>query len=487
MTYRFGSFLLLFTLIIGTAVPAFAAGGKFYVPVNRSEIVTSPVTMAEVIVANPEIADIYVHGNDKLSIIGKQLGETSVRLFDEKNNLIRDINVMVTYDLPSIRKALHEFLPYERVGVEMINTKIALTGEISSMSAANTAMQIASQYIVPSRAPNDIQLQEGSERDGPYPGIINLMSMTAGQQVMLRIRVGEIQRSALKNLGVSLDVVKSSGNLPFEIATGGFLTGGRSFLGPLFSGNEAQGDVNFSPDSRGVGIGAWRNSSGTTGIGAAIEALEQDGLFKTLAEPNLVSLSGEEAEFLAGGEFPIPVSQGDNGIAVDYKPFGVSVRFTPFVLSENRIRIQVMPEVSEVSNAGSVQIATGVSVPAFNVRRASTTVELAPGESFMIAGLIQDSMQSTIEQLPGIGEVPILSSLFRSTSYQRQETELILAVTPYIVDPLKSSDIRLPSDDFRPASFMESVFYGALGTLNGDAQRISQTPSLEGPIGFMVD
>lgn len=239
MTHRLGSFFILISLCVAQAFPAWSAGGKFYVPINRSEIVTSPVAMAEVIVSNPEIADIYVHGKDKVSIIGKMLGETSVRLFDENNKLIRDMSVMVTYDLPSIRKALHEFLPHERVGVEMINTKIALTGEISSMSAANTAMQIASQYVIPSASPEDqnevAAVQEGQ---APYPGIINLMRITAGQQVMLRIRVGEIQRSALKDLGVSLDVVKSTGNLPFELATGGFLTGTRQYLQPLSEGRE---------------------------------------------------------------------------------------------------------------------------------------------------------------------------------------------------------------------------------------------------------
>jgi Flp pilus assembly protein, secretin CpaC len=194
------------------------------------------------------------------------------------------------------------------------------------------------------------------------------------------------------------------------------------------------------------------------------------------------------AEFLSGGEVPIPLQQQDEAITVQFKPFGVSLRFTPYVLSENRIRIEVQPEVSTRNDADGVPIgAGGAVVPSFDVRRASTTVELAPGESFMIAGLLEDTLDSTIDQLPGVNEIPIFSSLFRSTTYDREESELVIAVTPYLVDPLKSNDVRMPTDDFRPASFMESVFYGSLGSLQGNVRRISQTPTMEGPIGFMVD
>ena len=217
--------------------------------------------------------------------------------------------------------------------------------------------------------------------------------------------------------------------------------------------------------------------------------LEQDGVFRVLAEPDLVALSGEKAEFLAGGEFPILVPQIGGGAAVttvQFKDFGVAVQFIPYVLSENRIRIAVQPEVSEINTSLSTTV-NGNSIPALNTRRAKTTVELAPGESFMIAGLLQDRLNSIISQVPGASEIPILGSLLRNTSYQRNETELVIAVTPYIVDPLKSSDVRLPTDDFRPASVMEQFFYGTLGSMSGNSYRLSQTPSVEGPLGFMTD
>jgi pilus assembly protein CpaC len=466
---------LFFSVVLGAHFSATAATGAFYVPVGRSELMTTSVPMGEVIVANPAIADIYVHGRNKVSVIGKSVGTTSIRVFDQKSGLLRASDVVVTYDLPAIRKALRDFLPYERVGVSMVNTRVALTGDVSSAEAAKTAIEIAEQYVATDKESTGPRKTLG---DNERSAIVNLMKITAGQQVMLRIRVGEIQRSALKNLGVSLQAVKN-GDLGFSIGTNGGRIAGTAVGGA--TGIFTPSNFSQATDSFGA-MGAARKW-GDGSLGVQLEALERRGLFKVLAEPNLVSLSGEQAEFLAGGEFPIPVPQDQKTITIEYKPFGVAVKFTPLVLSENRIRVQVQPEVSEVSNERAIDIG-GFTAPSFNTRRASTTVELAPGESFMIAGLIKDTLVSQINQLPGAAEVPILSALFRSTSFQRNETELVLAVTPYIVDPLKSGDVKLPTDDFRPASFTEGIFFGALGA---QPQLSTDGPSLEGPSGFMTD
>ncbi len=322
-----------------------SASGKFYVPINRSEVVTVPAQLGEVIVANPEIADIYVHGKNKVSVIGKTLGETTVRLFDEQSKLVRELDVYVTYDLPAIRKAVHEFLPYERIGVEMINTKIALTGEVSSAQSANSAIEIASQFLVPSQDPDEIA-NAANDKESYRDSVINLMKISAGQQVMLRIRVGEIQRGALKRLGVGFGVTKQSGDVPFSIFS---------------NQNAAGGTLSAAANSL---TAAASYTSGLNSISAAIDALEEDNLLKILAEPNLVALSGEEAQFLAGGEVPIPIAQQNDTISVEYKPFGVSVKFTPYVLSENRIRIQVQPEVSQRNDGDGVALGTnGVIVP----------------------------------------------------------------------------------------------------------------------------
>ncbi len=458
------------------ALPAMA--GDYVVPVGRSSLVELPVDMGEVIVANPDVADVYVHGKTKVSIIGKALGRTTVRIFDTKSQLIRGIDVTVGYDLPAIRKSLKEFLPFEAIGVEMVNTNVALTGQVSSISAADKAIKVVNEYVSPAFGPN----AEATAIEGQPSKILNLMSVTAGQQVMLRVQVGEMRRTAIKALGFNMQAIRNGANTVFSIGTGSGIAGIANGGGAISAFPvETQGTT--AP--RGVFGASYTNSSGD-GLAGALEALERDGLFKVLAEPNLVAMSGEEANFLAGGEFPIPVQAQDNEISIEFKPFGVSVDFTPIVLSESRIRVQVEPEVSEITDEGAI-IINNLQIPALATRRAKTTVELAPGESFMIAGLIQDEMQSTIENVPGVSEVPVLSALFRSTEYQREETELVLAVTPYLVDPLVSGDVKLPTDELKPASVMESFFYGALGSLSDDAERISQTPSLEGPIGFMVD
>ncbi len=458
--------------------PAAHAGSSstFYVPINRSELVTTSSDMSEVIVTDPEVADVFVHGKRKVSVIGKMIGQTTLRAFDANHKLIRSMDVTVTYDLPAARRALREFLPKEKIGVSMVNTRMALTGTVSSAEAASTAMEIVEEFVRGKLTAEQAETRV-KRTDAENSPIINLMKIAAGQQVMLRIRIGEIQRNSLKNLGVNLTAFNGGEN-GFLIGTGTGQFGGGTPEIPAFAANTFRG----TSSAASFGSVGANGTFGATTVSAMIDALEQDGVLKVLAEPNLVSMSGEEAQFLAGGEFPIPVPQQLGTTTIEYKPFGVALKFTPYVLSENRLRIQVQPEVSEISNQNTIDTGDGFIAPSLITRRASTTVELAPGESFMIAGLIRDGMSSQINQLPGIGEIPVLSALFRSTSYQRNETELVIAVTPYIVDPIRDGDVKLPTDDFRPASFTESLFFGALGTTRGQTD-----PSLEGPSGFMTD
>jgi pilus assembly protein CpaC len=452
----------------------------FYVPINRSELISTKQNMAEVIITDPEVADVYVHGKNKVSVIGKAIGRTTLRIFNKDNKVLRDMDVVVTYDLPAIRKALREFLPEEVIGVELVNTRIALTGSVSGAEAAATAIEVAEQFV---NGKLDAEAaSRGTRRDAANPSpILNLMKISSGQQVMLRIRIGEIERTALKSFGTSLQFFKNGGS-GFQIGTGGGRvvtdpgTGIASFAFNQFeAANEAFASVGGSiTGSRG-------------GVSGLLEALERDGLVKILAEPNLVAISGEQAEFLAGGEFPIPVPQNQDVTTIEYRPFGVALRFTPYVLSENRIRVQVQPEVSDISNDRTFETEGGIVAPSLVTRRASTTVELSPGESFMIAGLISDSTSANIDQLPGVSEIPILSALFRSASFQRNETELVIAVTPYLVDPVKSDAVKLPTDEMRHATFLESIFYGALGATDRASSHYANNPSLEGPVGFITD
>lgn len=459
------------------AAAATSDGAVFYVPLNRSELITTNTDMGEVVIADPEVADVVVHGKRRISVVGKSVGQTTLRVLDGNHKVIRSTDVFVTYDLPALRRALKQFLPGERIGVSLVNTRIALTGDISSASVASTAMEIAAEFIRAKLSKQEAEsrkVSDGKTNDSP---VINLMKVNAAQQVMLRIKVGEVQRDTVKNLGVSLQAFGSNGP-DFLLGTGI----GR--LAPAVSGGTQSftyKTLSASSNSKAFGTAGFWPNNGSQGIGGAIEALEKKGMFKVLAEPSLTAISGEEAEFLAGGEFPIPVPQQNGVTSVEFKKFGVAMKFTPYVLSQGRLRIQVAPEVSETSTENSFTTSDGYTVPSIVTRRASTTVELAPGESFMIAGLLRDNSTSTIQQLPGAGDIPILGALFRSVEYQRKETELVIAVTPYLVDPIKSADMKLPTDDYQPASFLESIFLGAVSAPSAKDQ------SLEGPTGFMTD
>ena len=474
--------------------------GGLYIPYSRSVLVLANEDIAEVLIADPDVADVHVIGTKHIAFIGKKLGRTNAKLFNKENKVVREFDVLVGYDLPGIRKALHTFLPHEHIGVELVNTNIALTGTISDASVADEALRIVNQFVsLPSAGAGGGGAATGGSSTGSSTGatantsgggnnqpattVLNLMKISSGQQVMLRVRIGEVQRNAVKNLGLELAALGGSSRAGIQAGSQG---GAQSFqvgTSTPFPGlTVGSGDL----ATGGFLQGFFRHGEG--GLSAALTALETEGVLRMLAEPNLMAISGEKAEFLAGGEFPVNTVQvGSSSTApittTTFQPFGVAVQFVPLVLSDNRIRLTVMPEVSQID----AQLVPSSSTPGLDTRRAKTTVELAPGESFMIAGLIQDTLNANVNQVPGASEIPVLGALLRSTSYTRSETELVIAVTPYIVDPLKSSDVRLPSDDFRPASIMEQFFYGALGSMSGNAYRISQTPSLEGPIGFMTD
>lgn len=460
--------LVIAGLAVQGVVPAAAADNEIVVPVHRSELISLSSDLSEVIVANPDVADVFVHGNRKVSIVGKAIGSTSLRVLDRNGTVLRSMTVRVSYDLPAIRQTLYELFPYEDISVQTVNNNLALTGMVSSASVAAKAVRVVNEFLLPMDAqqrPRKGGFAPAREAvDGGDTGVINMLKVTSGQQVLLRVRVGEMQRTALKQLGVHWDVL-NAGNI--AAATG-------VKLGTGFP----------TTDSFGALQGTI-NTGGAT-ISAMIDALERNNLFKLLAEPNLVAMSGEEAEFLAGGEFPIPIQAQDEQVTIQFKEFGVAVKFLPIVLSDSRIRISVSPEISEISDIGAITIG-GFEIPSLSTRRAKTTVELAPGESFMIAGLLRDQSDSQIDQVPGLGELPVLGALFRSVNFQRNETELVIAVTPYLVDPVTGDEVRLPTDGFRSPSMMEQFFYGALGAISKDSLRASQTPSLEGPIGFMVD
>lgn len=385
---------------------------------HQAEIVPLPQAMSQVIIADRSVAGVVRHGGNKVSIIGHGYGHTDIRFMNSDKRIIRQVNVHVTYNLPELRYSIKKLFPEEQVGVELVNESIALTGEVTDAETATRMVKIAEDYV---RKENQIVDEEKQ--------VLNLMKIRAGQQIMLRVRVGELKRDVLKNMGLGLHAVITAGS-------------------------------------------------------ATIGLLERNEVFRVLAEPTLVAISGETAKFLAGGEFPVPIAQQGGTMSVDYKPFGVGVEFTPRVLSENRIRLTVTSEVSELSTAGAVTMDT-IKIPSIATRRSQTTVELGSGESFMIAGLLRDDSATKISEVPGLADIPILNALFRSSAFQRNETELVVAVTPYFVDPVEEKDIRLPTDEFRHPNALEMFFYGALGAHS--AQTATTGSPLEGPVGFMVE
>jgi pilus assembly protein CpaC len=385
---------------------------------HQAELITLPQEMTKVVIADRKIAGVVRHDGRKVSVVGHNLGSTDIR-FMNGNRIVRQVNFVVTHDLPDIRKSLQGLFPAERVGVESIGDSIALTGVVSDAETARNMVRVVQKLIG-----QDDEIESLGDK-----GIVNLMKLRSGQQVMLRVQVGEIRRDTVKNMGLGAHAVITQGN-------------------------------------------------------AVLGALEKDALFKVLAEPNLVAISGETADFLAGGEVPLPVPQGNGTMSVMYKPFGVGVKYTPFVLSENRIRLVVESEVSELTKAVPL-VANTYSMPGFATRRAKTTVELAPGESFMIAGLMRDNHKNIINEVPGLASIPVLSALFRSTEFQRDETELVIAVTPYLVDPIEHKDLSLPTDGFRAPSGVGMFLFGELSAQESKPKAAGK--GLEGTVGYMLD
>ncbi|HSX56645.1 MAG TPA: type II and III secretion system protein family protein [Sphingomonas sp.] len=411
------------------AAPGMSAG-EIVVPVNKSQVVVADRPFTKVLIGNPEIADIVPLTNRSVYVLGKKQGTTSLTIYDRNNTLITVIDVSVGADVVSLRRQLSELLPDEAIAVRASGDSVVLSGTVSSGPAADRAKQIAATYA-------------GDK-------VVNLLSVGAAQQVMLEVRFSEMNRTAAKQFGFN--------NAFFS---GGF-RGGTGSTAPqtaILTDQAGRPIVNLPGILEAFGVGAARYSIGSLNIVTALDALERKGVVTTLAEPTLIALSGESASFLAGGEFPVPVAQsgtggGGNGastITVEFKPFGVSLAFTPTVLDDGVINLEVAPEVSSIDPSASVTI-NGLTVPGLQTRRARTTLELRDGQSFAIAGLLRNDFQDTVRQFPVLGSIPILGALFRSTGFQKQETELVIIVTPRLVKPVSAEKLAVPTDRVLPPS-----------------------------------
>ena len=429
-------------------------GGQLDVPLNKSQILTVDRPFTKALVGNQEIADILPMSNRSLYVLGKKMGTTSLTLYDSKGNLIAVVDIAVGPDVVGLRRQLSELMPSEKIGARMSNEAVVLTGTLSSAPAVDRAVQIAHTYA-------------GDK-------IVNMLSVGASQQVMLEVRFSEMTRSAAKQIGINSAFISDSGKF-----LGG--TGNNSVSTSLLTDGAGRPIVDIGAISDAFGVVAGSFDIGKLNITGVLDALERKGVVTTLAEPTLVALSGETASFLAGGEFPIPVAQdsGGNGsgsrsITVEFKPFGVSLGFTPTVLEDGIINLVVEPEVSSIDPSASVTI-SGLVVPGLQTRRASTTLELRDGQSFAIAGLLRKDFQDTVRQFPILGSIPIIGSLFRSTGFQKAETELVIIVTPRLVQPMKADQVSLPTDRVLPPHELDLFLMGrtdkavGINPLNPDA------------------
>jgi len=409
--------------------------GTLQVPLNKSQIVSADRPIAKAMIGSEEIADVLPITDRSIYVLGKKMGTTSLSLYDSAGRVLSVIDIAVGPDVETLESQLRDLIPGEQISARISNESIVLTGLLNDPGAVDRAMQLASTYA-------------GDK-------VVNLMSVGSSQQVMLEVRFAEVSRAAGREIGVNGFGLSRGGS--FSAITGpgsAFVPGTPGTYDS--AGNLVGGSPGYlaTPGITGMfGIIRKQFNIGDVDIDAMLSALETRGLSKTLAQPTLLSLSGEKAAFLAGGEFPVPVahsgtSAGSGNIAaisVEFKPFGVSLGFTPTVLSDKTINLIVEPEVSEIDPTASLTL-NGITIPGIRTRRASTTLELRDGESFAIAGLLQNDFRTNISQMPLLGSIPILGALFRSTKFQKGETELLIVVTPHLVAPLKPGQVRLPTD-----------------------------------------
>jgi pilus assembly protein CpaC len=409
------------------------------VAMNRAVVVESDTPFAELSIANPGIADISTLSDRSIYVLGKAPGRTTLTILGPNGDLIANVDVHVAPDVAEFRERLRQILPSEPIEVRTANDGIVMSGTVSSISRLDAALQLAERYA---------------------PGrISNLMTVGGTQQVMLRVRFSEVARGAARSLGAGISATGPSGTIQLgqtapSLESAGFL-----------SGSIGRGGIQFQ---------------------VMLEALESQGLSRTLSEPSLTALSGQEASFLAGGELPVPVVGEGGAVTIEYRPFGVQLAFTPRVLDGGVINLLLNASVSSLDSANGATTAAGVSIPAFRRRQASTTVELRDGESFVVAGLLQDDFQGGTRRVPWLGDIPVLGALFRSSDFQRNQSELVIFVTAHLVTPTRGEALMMPTDRVRLPTERELFLEGRLQGRTGGAAEVSRQ-DFRGSYGYVLD
>jgi pilus assembly protein CpaC len=432
--------------------------------IGKSTVIDLPRDAKDVLVANPAIANAVVRSARRAYLIGVAPGQTNVIFFDAEGRQMVAYDIEVGRDASGVQEALRKAIR-GNVRVDAVNDSVILSGEVANAADAQHAVEAAARLV------------------GSYDKVVNGLTIRDREQVLLKVTVAEVQRNVLKQLGIDL-----SGHVGIGSAVIGFNTNN-----PFTLQNQTISNTNFRPRAEwgeniidpltGGAIPRYR-------IDAQLRAMEQAGVLRTLAEPNLTAVSGESAKFLAGGEFPIPAGQTcDNGVCqvqIQYKQFGVALDFTPVVMTEGRISLKVATEVSELSSEGAVNLQT-INIPALRVRRASSVVELPSGGALVLAGLLQEQTRQNINGVPGLMNVPVLGTLFRSRDYQTGQTELMIMVTPYVVRPRARQDLVRPDDGFANPSDPATILLGQLTRIYAAPGKPGPKRTYHGNYGFILD
>jgi pilus assembly protein CpaC len=467
ITTRIAGALSLCLVLIAAllfAPDAMAQRRELKVAVSSAEVVQFPRPARTVFIADPAIADIQVAAPTTVIVFGRKPGQTTLVAIGEDDKPLASIQVVVGHEYADLRRLILQDVPSANVKITPAPNGVILSGTVPNDETADKVRTAAQRYV--------------SDKDT----VINQLQVAGPAQVNLRLRVAEVSRSVTKQLGFNWEAVVSSGSFAFGLATGrnAFLAGGQNLtnlgnIAPAGIPGAIDNLINRSLPLSGVTTSVGANAAFANlntrraTVNGLIDALAEEGIVSILAQPNLTAESGQVASFLAGGEFPIPVAQSAAGlggaatITIQFKPFGVRLDFVPTVLSSDRISVKVRPEVSELTTNGAVTLPGNLVIPAINVRRAETTIQLGSGESFAIAGLIRNSNASDINKYPGLGDLPVIGSLFRSSRFQHNETELVIIVTPYVVRPVaEGPSLKLPTDGMAPASDIERIFMDRL-------------------------
>ena len=456
---------VLALLLMALGAPAVAATKvepikPLAINVDHGVNLTLDKPASSVFIANPDIADVQVMSPTSIMVFGKRTGETSFTATDAEGRILEQRTVSVTQDLTNLRHELDLAIPGNKIRASSLPNGLVLTGDAKDAATVADAYKMAMRYI-------------------PSGGdIINRIQVSGSNQIQIHVRFAEVQKNIDNTLGFNWQSLANIGGTVIGLSTGTLLntvgtTGGAQQTTFGVNGQPAlfprPNNSNLSLPNDVIGGAHFGGHFDLLGM---IDALSQDGLITILAEPTLTAMSGETANFLAGGEFPIPVPQGNQTISIDFKNYGVSLAFTPTLVGENRISLHVKPEVSELTTVGSI-ILDNISVPAITTRRAETTVEVASGQSFAIAGLLDNSQSQTVDKYPILGDLPVLGALFRSSEFQNGQTELMIIITPYIVKPNGEQQLALPTDGMSPPSEIDRLYGQRMTGSDPNARPIS--------------